>query len=251
MSQYTADVDMLTTNDSGVRKTAPSIIVIHTNQGPGDGKVEDLLAWLQKKEARASYTMVVNRAGRTGRSNDDEYVPWAAGSPANERGLHLCLMGYAEQTREEWLKQGDQLAAAADVAADWCRRYNIDPRWITGAQMKDGVRGIGGHDTTVAAWGSTDHWDPGPGFPRDHFIALVAARLAGTPDTEDTMDHFTAEDRAMLREVHAALLGPRQSLINGDKAFDTPTFIQLIDASTFRTEGKLDDAIALMKQAGR
>lgn len=202
--QYRADVTMLSPNDSGRRTSPPSIIVIHTNEGPGDAPIENLLGWLQQPRAQASYTMVVGRDGRTGRCNDDDYIPWAAGSPANDRGLHLCLTGYARQTTAEWLAQTKQLDAAARVVADWCRRYGIPATWLTGDRMRAGAKGIGGHDTTVAAWHATDHTDPGAGFPRAQFIQMVNRHLTA-PKEEDTM---TEDDRRMLREIHDQLLGP-------------------------------------------
>jgi hypothetical protein len=36
-----------------------------------------------------------------------------------------------------------------------------------------GRRGITGHSEVSAAYGRTDHWDPGPGFPVDGFLDRV------------------------------------------------------------------------------
>lgn len=207
MSQFLADRNMLSPNDSGKRSVRPSIIVFHTNEGDPNGSADDLGAYLQRPAAQASYTIIVDRRGRIVRSNDDDYVPWAAGSPANERGLHICLVGRAAQSRDEWLAQTRQLDAAARVVADWCRRYGIDARWLTGQQMCGGQRGIGGHNTTVSAWHSTDHTDPGAGFPTAEVIRLVAQKLTGTtePDQEDDDMAFTDDDRRKLDYIYGQL----------------------------------------------
>lgn len=204
--QYKCDVTMLSPNDSGVRYMPPPLVIVHTNQGPASGSVAGLLGYLQRRDVEASYTIVVGGDGTTGRSNDDEYAPWAAGSPANERGLHLCFLGYAEESRAAWLARPAQLDAGADIAADWCRRYGIPARWLTADAMRAGAKGIGGHDTTVAAWHATDHTDPGAGFPRDVFVDKIIHRLNGGKDDDDMA--LTPEQDRMLREVWEQLRGP-------------------------------------------
>ncbi|WP_083812644.1 N-acetylmuramoyl-L-alanine amidase [Gordonia neofelifaecis] len=196
---------MLSPNDSGVRAAPPSLVIVHTNEGDPNGRADDLAAYLQKPSSQASYTLIVDRTGRIVRSNDDEFVPWAAGSPANERGLHLCFVGRAVQSTAEWLAQPRQLDAAARAVADWCRRYNIPATWLTGDRMRAGARGIGGHDTTVFAWHATDHTDPGAGFPRAQFVALVNKHLTGTSQQEDDDMAFTDEDRRKLDYIYGQL----------------------------------------------
>lgn len=197
VSQLGADVTILSPNDSGPRNPAAcSLIIVHTNEGPPNGSVDGLLGFLAQRASQASYTLVVGGDGRIGRSNDDSYVPWAAGSPANERGLHLCFLGYARQSRADWLSRPAQLAAGARVIRDWSNRYNIPLVKLTGAQMRAGQRGVGGHNDTVDAWHSTDHTDPGPGFPWD-----VVLDMARTNEEDD----MTPEQAQQLAEVHREL----------------------------------------------
>lgn len=212
MTQFQCDVTMLTTADDGIRPGHPLHVVVHTNQGPADAPVEGLLRFMQNRANGASYHVVVNAAGVTGRSNDDEYIPWAAGYTSNRLGMHLCLMGYAEDTTAQWLARGAQLDAAADVAADWCRRYGIPAVKLTGAEMRRRARGFGGHDTTVDAWHETDHWDPGKGFPWAEFIARVNTRLNGEPDMADQridqILQLVRETRAIAEDCQVQLRGP-------------------------------------------
>ena len=199
MTQLQADVTILSPNDSGRRALSSiKLAIVHTNEG--GGTAESLCRYLAQPSSQASYTLVADRFGRIGRSNDDEYVPWAAGSPANEIGLHLCFIGYARQTRAEWLAQGAQLDAGARVLADWSQRYGIPLEKLSGAQMRAGAKGVGGHADTVDAWHSTDHTDPGPNFPYD--VVLAKARALLNPTTEEDDMAFTDEDRRKLNEVH-------------------------------------------------
>ncbi|TLF74057.1 peptidoglycan DD-metalloendopeptidase family protein [Nocardia cyriacigeorgica] len=193
-NQLQADVTILSPNDSGPRDPRRCrLAIIHTNEGPASGSVDGLLGYLAKPTSQASYTIVVGGDGRIGRSNDDNYVPWAAGSPANELGLHLCFLGYARQTREEWLSRPAQLAAGARVLRDWHARYGIPLRKITGAQMRAGLAGVGGHNDTVDAWHATDHTDPGPAFPWDVLLDM-------TNRTEE--DDMTPEQAKQLADIH-------------------------------------------------
>ncbi|WP_454193979.1 peptidoglycan recognition protein family protein [Nocardia sp. Marseille-Q1738] len=180
-NQLEADVTILSPSDGGPRDPhSCSLIIVHTNEGPADGSLEGLLNYLAQPEVGASYTIVVGADGRIGRSNDDDYIPWAAGSPANERGLHLCFLGYARQPRDEWLSRPAQLDAGARVLRDWSDRYGIPLVKLNGDQMRAGESGVGGHGDTVEAWHATDHSDPGEGFPWD---VLLAKAMESTPAT--------------------------------------------------------------------
>ena len=175
----------------------------------------ELLAYLARPEVQASYTIVVGRDGKTGRSNDDNYVPWAAGSPANELGLHLCFIGWSRQSRDEWLAYPQQLAAGARVLRDWSDRYSIPLDLLSGSQMRAGQSGVGGHADTVDAWHATDHHDPGPGFPYD--VVLNLARGGDPIPVEET--DMTPEQAEQLSVVHRELAQkyPSRSELRADE----------------------------------
>lgn len=202
-NQLAADVTILSPSDSGPRDPhACRLIVIHTNQGPEMGSVEGLLRYMADPAREVSYNVVVGADGRIGRSNDDNYVPWSAGSPANEIGLHLCFLGYSEQTRAEWLDAPAQFDAAARVLRDWSDRYGIPLVKLSGAEMRAGRSGVGGHGDTVDAWHATDHTDPGPNFPWD--VLLAKANHTTTAPTEETND-MTPEQARQLADIHREL----------------------------------------------
>jgi hypothetical protein len=247
VGQLQADVTLLSPNDSGPRNPANcTLAIVHTDEGDPNGKVEDLLGWLAQKRAQASYTLVVGRDGRIGRSNDDNYVPWAAGSPANERGLHLCFKGRASQTRAEWLAQGRQLDAGARVLRDWRDRYGIPLVKLTGAQMRTGRKGVGGHADTVDAWHSTDHTDPGPGFPWDVLLAKAAGNT--TPEEGFLMALSDAEQRRIYTEL-TQKLPSRSKYRTHDEPVDTIAGMVLNIDARIHEESTERDALNGVKAA--
>lgn len=179
---FTPDVTMLSKGDDGARDPSKcQFICIHTNQGPETGKIESLLSYMQDGSKGVSYNMVVGADGRTGRCNDDNYIPWAAGYTANRKGLHLCALGYAEQTRAQWLDPPALLDGMAKVIAHWSKTYGIPLVPISKADLLAGKRGVTGHVDTAQAWKETDHTDPGSFFPYDVVLAKAKAILDGKP----------------------------------------------------------------------
>ncbi|MFC9786424.1 N-acetylmuramoyl-L-alanine amidase [Rhodococcus sp. NPDC127528] len=213
MDQYPVDQTLLTEADSGVRPTT-QFLAIHTSEGALT--IESLLAWCADKNRGASYNTMIDRQGRTGRCNDDQYAPWAAGWTGNARGWHVCLLGFAAQSRGEWLSYTGQLDRLADMLAFYCRKYQIPAVWLTAADVRAGKRGICGHAEISEAWREVNHTDPGPNFPKDVLIAKVAAKLAPQPTAPkqggSDMDALTAaEQRELLvktREIWEQLRGP-------------------------------------------
>jgi hypothetical protein len=108
-------------------------------------------------------------------------VAWGAAG-ANGNGLHLEHAGFAGQTPAQW---GDEysmkvLVNSARVAAAVCLLHDVPivrltPKW--GAGLK-GLRGFIGHNDVNTARGVRDHWDPGPNFPWDDYLARVSHIMA-------------------------------------------------------------------------
>lgn len=217
--QLVADYTALSINDSGKRdvRTLKGACV-HTNEGDPWGRAEDLANYLKKREAQASYQIIVDRYGTIARSNDDNYIPWAAGSPSNEQHLHLCFIGRAKQTRAEWLGAMTQLIAGAKVCRDWSLRYNIPLEKLIGSQLRVGQMGVFGHKDTVDAWGATDHTDPGVEFPFD--ILLNLAKNQVTKEEGFLMGLSDAQQQRIYTELTQGL--PSRSIYrDSDKPVDT------------------------------
>lgn len=199
----TVDLTILTEADDGKRDPNKcQAIVFHTNQGPETGSVRSLLEYCTDIERGVSYNIIVG-AGQIGRSNDDNYIPWSAGPTANRAGLHVCLLGYAEQTRAQWLDPEAMLDRAARVAAFWSQEYGIPLVRIDAAALKAGKRGVCGHVDTAQAWGETNHTDPGDHFPYDVVLTKARALLGQTTGEGPLMALTDAEQREILEAVRA------------------------------------------------
>ena len=116
---------------------------------------------------------------------DLDDTAWCVGNvPGNYRGLQVELSGFARQTRAQWLDPFGlaMFARIAPVVAHAMRRYNIPNAWRTVADLKNMRPGHTTHNDLRLAFGVTDHTDPGPGFPRDHVLAVVGQALTGGDD---------------------------------------------------------------------
>ncbi|MCA1009006.1 N-acetylmuramoyl-L-alanine amidase [Rhodococcus hoagii] len=183
MAQYKADVDIYTSNDSGPRNTGSlAWIIFHTTENSGNTTAQDVARYQQNPSAGGSYNVLVDKFGTSVRSNDDNYIPWAAGSvQANGRGLHISVVGQASTSREVWLRDYDKaLRKAGEVVAKWSKDYGIPLARLNATQLKAGSKGIAGHNECSQAFGGSDHWDPGTGFPYD-FVINYARGGATTP----------------------------------------------------------------------
>lgn len=109
----------------------------------------------------------------------DNDVAFAAPG-ANHDGIQIELAGFAEQTREQWLDEYglEMLALAADASAQYCLKYGIPPKHLNDLELRNGARGLVGHDQVTRVYHRSDHTDPGKGFPWDWFVAKVQKRVS-------------------------------------------------------------------------
>lgn len=213
--QFQTEVTQLTTCDSGRRNPATcQVVVVHTYECPRGDDVEERAAW-QDRSRTGSYNILVGTRRRL-RANDDNYIPWAAFPTGNRIGLHLCILAYAAESRNRWLEYDHQLTLAAEVAADWCTRYNIPPVKLTAAEVRAGKRGICGHGEISGAFHESDHTDPGPGFPWDVFIQKVRTIMAGDTKPEEKEKRFSMQAEKEIGQILNQLVGPGR-----DKQGDT------------------------------
>jgi N-acetyl-anhydromuramyl-L-alanine amidase AmpD len=101
-------------------------------------------------------------------------IAWhARGGHADSVGVELA--GFARQTAKHWADRYSTavLARAATLVADVCRRRRIPVRWLLADDLRADRRGITGHVEVSRAYGLSDHWDPGPGFPIEGFLDRV------------------------------------------------------------------------------
>lgn len=177
-------------------------IVIHTNQGPHipnqhpDHTAENLATYLTSTTYTpypVSYHTIVDDDSLIVYLADDMEA-WAALS-SNPIGLHLCFIGMAEWSRDEWLQHTSMLQLGATKVAQWCQLHNIPIQKSTPPQVSKGQIGIIGHaDWTYAQKlinpNATDsHTDPGNNFPWDIFIPMIDN--ASKADTANMIDNFS------------------------------------------------------------
>lgn len=124
-------------------------------------------------------------------------------------GFHIEHVGTAHQTAPEW---GDDFSEAmlnisAAHMAEFVVEYDIPIVHVTGADVRNG-RGICGHIDVTEAYGIRGgHWDPGPNFPWDHYLAKVryfADSIRGVP-SEPHPTYIPApseEDSPMIIRFH-------------------------------------------------
>lgn len=113
----------------------------------------------------------------------DRDVAWHAPG-ANHNGIGIEHAGYAKQSRKEWLDaySSAELAISAKLVGHLLALYNIPLVKLTPDMLRAGARGICGHkDVTDAFSGGRGHQDPGPSFPWDAYLALIAIDATENP----------------------------------------------------------------------
>jgi hypothetical protein len=163
----------------GVKRTVKvRLIVIHTMEAPeGDQTAENVARYFQNPDKPSSCHINVDN-NTIVQSVKDSYVAFAAPG-ANHDGIQVELAGVAKQTVAQWRDYYSLalLALASDAAAQYCLKYSVPPTWLTDAELKTGKSGIIGHDQASRVYKLSNHTDPGPNFPKNRFIAMVAASV--------------------------------------------------------------------------
>lgn len=151
------------------------LVVIHTMESPeGLDTAENVAFWFAGStapKASAHYCVDADSVVQCVKEKD---VAWAAPG-ANHDGIQIELAGRASQTAAQWDDpySRSQLALAALLVADICRRYNIPPTLVNRSGLLIGERGITTHHSVSLAFRRSDHTDPGPNFPMDDFLGMV------------------------------------------------------------------------------
>jgi hypothetical protein len=165
-------------NYTKANRTKIDLICVHSMEYPEKpGSAEwcaDFFAGANAPKASAHYAVDNDSVVQCVR---DEDVAWHAPG-ANHNGIGIEHAGYARQTEAEWLDPFGlaMLSMSAELTAQLCVKYSIPVVRLTPAELKAGGRGIVGHkDCTDAFSGGKGHWDPGPGFPWDWYLARVRA----------------------------------------------------------------------------
>ena len=153
---------------------AIDVVVIHTMEISERAAAAEICArWFQSpvSEVSAHYCVDADSVIQCVRETD---IAWhARGGNANSIGVELA--GFASQTSRDWRDpySAAVLERAAALVADVCRRRRIPARWLVAGDLVAGRRGLTGHGEVSKAFGKSDHWDPGDGFPVEAFVDRV------------------------------------------------------------------------------
>lgn len=155
------------------------LLVVHSMETTERPRIaEDIaLSWAREDSPEASCHFLVdaNEAIQAVRLND---VAWhARGSNDNSVGIEHA--GRASQTDAEWRDDYSMavLRRSALVAAFVCRRYTLPVLFVGERGLLQGLRGVTTHAAISAAFRKSNHHDPGPGFPMELYLSLVAEAL--------------------------------------------------------------------------
>jgi N-acetyl-anhydromuramyl-L-alanine amidase AmpD len=154
------------------------LIVIHTMEiDEVAGAAEACAAWFARPDAEVSAHYCVD-ADSVVQCVLEEHIAWhARGGNATSIGIELA--GRAAQGNGGWEDPYSLalLGRAAALTAEICARHGIPVRRLRAEGVRSGRRGITGHADVSEAFRASDHWDPGPAFPWESFLARVAAEL--------------------------------------------------------------------------
>ena len=160
-------------NDSGPRSRSQiKWVVLHSTEG---GTAESVAAYFSRPSTKASTHIVVDDK-ECWRMVPDLVIPWGAPG-VNTGGLHIEQCGYARWSRAEWLAHSATLDRSAATAARWAHMYGIPLRWVGRWGLKLGRKGVTTHSEASRAFTPGGHTDPGPGFPKDVWMARAKAYL--------------------------------------------------------------------------
>lgn len=173
-------------HSSGKRDMAKvNVIVVHDTEGGSSAK--GAANWFHDSRSGGSAHIISGEDGCF-RCLPDDVSPWGAPG-ANSNGLHIEIAGKASWTRQEWLDHDKTLNCAARLIAEWCFAYDIPatfvdaPALVAGEVADPPKLGITTHAEVSKAFKHSDHWDPGPNFPMDEFLARVQNALDQLPYT--------------------------------------------------------------------
>jgi N-acetyl-anhydromuramyl-L-alanine amidase AmpD len=161
-------------NVTPAKGRAIDVVVMHTMEIAERKDAAEICArWFATPASKVSAHYCVDADSVVQCVHEDDIAWHARGGNATSIGVELA--GFARQTRRDWADaySAAVLRRASSLVADVCRRRSIPVRWLGADDLVAGRRGLTGHADVSAAYGKSDHWDPGPGFPVERFLAQV------------------------------------------------------------------------------
>ncbi len=162
-------------------RTDVRLIVIHTMESaekPGTARA--VAQWFAGKTApKSSAHFCVDRS-EVIQCVSLKDIAWHAPG-ANRTGVGIELAGRAKQSAVDWADDASRetLDLAGPLCAGIAELYRIPVRRLLPTEIRAGERGFCGHNDVTKAFPEkgSGHWDPGPNFPWEAFLARVSAAL--------------------------------------------------------------------------
>lgn len=157
------------------RKAPVSVIVLHTMEaGEHPSTAENVAAWFGGKSAPQASAHYCVDSDSIVQCVHEEDTAWHAPG-ANHNGIGIEMAGFAKQDALGWSDAYSQsmLRLAAGVVGGACKRHGIPVVRLSAADLVAGKKGICGHIDVSTAFKRSNHYDPGPNFPWEQFLALV------------------------------------------------------------------------------
>lgn len=206
------------------------LIVVHDMEAPeARNTAENVAGWFGgPNPPMASCHYCIDIDSIVGSVKEEDTAFHAPGANAN--GIGLEHAGYARQTAIEW---GDpyseqMLIGSAGLAADICQRRNIPPTYLPASVLSKykngGIRGVTTHFDVSQAFHKSDHHDPGPNFPMQHYLALIQWKLGmwGPIPPQEENDLTPDEKRlqfAMLQDITNKVNALHEMAARANEAF--------------------------------
>lgn len=173
-------------------------VVIHDAES-GDGAAANLISLLKSKGDKpssrgpglfygAGYHAVTDGLGGYITAASANAGPYSA-PPLNPTWWHVCLPGFANQTREQWtdaLSRNHIRGLARFVVDKWIedgKTWSL--AFLFADQLKRGLHGYTSHYQVSLAWRESTHTDPGPNFPWDILESDIASLIRSPQSQED------------------------------------------------------------------
>jgi hypothetical protein len=170
-------------------------VVVHDAES-GDGPTQALVNLLESPGDRANgsgglygsgYHAVTDGTGSYIDMADGTAGPFSA-PPCNSDWWHVCMPGFANQTREQWLdplSYGHIRGVAKFIHDKWIadgQSWGLS--FVFADQLAKGIKGYTSHYQVSLAWRKSNHTDPGPNFPWDVLEQEIGKLNNGQEDDE-------------------------------------------------------------------
>lgn len=173
-------IDVRAAHDSGPQ-SGWDRIVYHDEEYPVSvTSAEDIARYFADPSAGGSIHYAQDGDGEQ-HCVPDLVIAWHA--PPNDRSVGQEQDGYARYKRADWFTDGSKhtICRTCARAAELHVRGNVPVVRLFAGDLLAGRRGYCGHGDVSAAWGQSDHTDPGPAYPFDvvePLVKLGISRLA-------------------------------------------------------------------------